>query len=596
LLGALPSIFIKPQSVAESSPAAWNSADVFTAPNAIFGTIEDRLLWPSRLSMLTFAVLLGWVLYAWASELFGADRAWLPLALYAFCPVVLANAPLITTDVAGTTLIFAAFYAWWRYLQQPSLPRLVWVCLSVAAAFAAKHTALILVPSFLILGVVAVAAPTILPFNLGRRLKIVAGAMLMIGVTTLFGIDVVYFFDGVFLTPPEFLARAQYLVSLPRTGAEQVSQFWPSWLPIPLPFYYVVGLLSVMTNVGQAGHWTYFLGQAGGGGWRNYFPMLLLIKLSIPALLLIGLGVSRAFFRLPREWWNILFLVLPPLLLISVASSGKMNIGIRHILPAFPFLFLLAGYVLRYRLKRWALILVGTLVALNAVSSLAIHPYYLMYFNFLAGGPEQGWRISVTGDDYGQGDADLRRWLQVRKINTLAFLPDGWGGMVLTRANIGYTAPPCEDTGELVAVHIERLVTPTTLNDARCYSWMRLREPDEKIGYSIFIYNSKNLRPPPPANLTLFSQALALQLKGEIQAAIPLYQTYLTQEPNYYQAHFNLGAALLDTNQCPLAIPEFERTLELWRGYKEAHVYLAKCYAEIGRPDRSQWHAEQLRK
>jgi hypothetical protein len=51
----------------------------------------------------------------------------------------------------------------------------------------------------------------------------------------------------------------------------------------------------VLLNVGQNGHWTYFLGQAGWGGWRNYFPVLLLVKLSIPALLLIALGVFAHF-------------------------------------------------------------------------------------------------------------------------------------------------------------------------------------------------------------------------------------------------------------------------------------------------------------
>jgi hypothetical protein len=35
----------------------------------------------------------------------------------------------------------------------------------------------------------------------------------------------------------------------------------------------------------------------------------------------------------------------------------------------------------------------------------------------------------------------------------------------------------------------------------------------------------------------------------------------------------------------PISDPEFERTLELWRGYKEVHVHLAKCYAAIGASD-----------
>jgi len=533
LLAAIPTLFMKIDSVAESVPDAWKRADLFAVTNTFVGTVEDRLLWWSRLTMLTLAVLLGWLLYAWASRLFGPERALLPVALYAFCPPLLANAPIIATDMAATTFIFAAFYAWWRYLQEPSPTRLAWVCLSVAAAFAAKHTAILLIPLFLFPGVIAVTSTTVLPFNFYRRLKIVGGSLLIIGIATLIGIDLIYLFDGVFLTPPEYIAHSRNLVPFLQTGAQELSRFWPAWLPVPLPFYYVSGLSSVLANVGEHGHWTYFLGQAGPGGWPNYFLMLLLVKLPIPTLILVGLGVSRAFSRLPREWWNVFFLVLPPLVLIWMASNGKMQIGIRHILPAFPFLLLLAGYSLRCRLNRWRSLFVGALAMLIAVSSLAVHPYYLMYFNFLGGGPEQGWRISINGDDWGQGDADLRRWLQARGINELAFGSFGWGSVVLNRAGIKTRPLPCEDTGELVAIHAGLLLTPFTLDNARCYNWMRLREPDEKIGYSIFIYNSNNLRPSAQVAENMSSP---LELAEQLAKTKPTAENYLNLGVSYYQA------------------------------------------------------------
>lgn len=533
LLAAIPTLFMKIDSVAESAPDAWKSADLTAVTNRFFGTIEDRLLWWSRLTMLTLAALIGWLLYAWGARLFGPERALLPVALFAFCPPLLANAPLITTDMAATTFIFAAFYTWWRYLQEPSHTRLAWVCLSVAAAFASKYTAIILIPLFLILGVIAVISTTVLPFNFSRRLQIVSGGLLVIGIATLTGIDLVYLFDGVFLTPPEYIAHSMNLIPPLQTGAQQLSRFWPAWLPVPLPFYYVSGLLSVLANVGVGGHATYFLGQAGYGGWPNYFLMLLLVKLPIPTLILVGLGISHAFSRLSREWWNVLFLVLPPLVLIWMASNGKMQIGIRHILPAFPFLFLLAGYTLSGRLNRRRSFFVGALAALIAVSSLAVHPHYLMYFNFLGGGPEQGWRISVTGDDYGQGDADLRRWLQARGIKELAYGPFGWGSVVLNRAGIKTKPLPCEDTGELVATHLGQLLLTYTLDKTQCYTWMRLREPDEKIGYSIFIYNSKKLR---PSAQGAENMSLPFERADQRAKTKPTAENYLNLGLSYYQA------------------------------------------------------------
>jgi hypothetical protein len=599
LLAAFPALFMNTPSVAELGPESWKNADLYTAPNAIFGVIEDRLLWPSRLMMLTLAVLLGWLIHEWGTRLFGRGRSWLPLALYVFCPELLANAPLVATDMAATTFIFASFYTWWRYLQEPSAKRLAWCCLSVAAAFSAKHTAILLLPLLTLLGGIALIGTSILSGNFNRRLRLVCGGLLTIGASTVIGIDLFYFFDGVFLTPAEYLSRSlshsQTAFQSIQPGAKHLSHYWPSWLPVPLPFYYVCGFLAVLANVAQKGLPTYFLGQVGHGGWPNYFVMLLLVKLPIPSLLLIGFGFSRALLRLPRDWWNLLFLSLPPLLLIWIASTGKMQIGFRHILPAFPFLFLLSGYTLQGSSTRWRPLIAGALVGLSWLSVWAIHPHYLMYFNFLGGGPERGWRISIVGDDWGQGDADLRGWLQARGITQLAYLPSGWGGVILNRAGIRYGAPPCEDTGELVAVHAASLMDVHSLETNRCYAWMRLREPDEKIGYSIFIYNSKNLRPPPPANLELFSQALALQMKGQLQEAISLYQSYLKQEPDYFQAHFNLAHALMGSNQCAAAIPEFQRTLELWSGYRETHLHLSRCYRELGLPGQAEHH-EQIYK
>jgi hypothetical protein len=126
----------------------------------------------------------------------------------------------------------------------------------------------------------------------------------------------------------------------------------------------------------------------------------------------------------------------------------------------------------------------------NEGSSLEIHPDYLMYFNFIGGGADQGWRISINGDDYGQGDNNLVRWLQLRHVKTLAYGGFGWGNTILRQAGIATKALPCEDTGELVAAHIGSFLMTSTAKEDQCYEWMRLREPDAKIGYNIFIYNA----------------------------------------------------------------------------------------------------------
>jgi len=496
LVGGAPALLIHVPKVAEAAPAAWANANIIDSTNAYFLTVEERLLWPSRICMLVFSTLLGWLLYRWCAELHGARFAWFPLSLFAFCPALLANAPLVGTDLASTALIFASVYAWWRYLQAPRWTTLAAVSLSVAAAFSTKYSALLLVPLFIVLGSVAVVA-NVLNGSLARRVRVVAAGLAAISVVTLFGVNLVYLFDGSFLTPAQYVVTAQAHPGWDGQlliAATSVERVWPSWLPVPLPFYYVCGLLAQMHHL-QSGHASYFLGEAGAGVWQNYFVVELLVKLSIPTLLLVILGAGRAFARMRNEWWNLLFLFLPPLLLIWVASVGNLHIGIRHVLPALPFLFLIATYAVRYSTTAMQWVGIALLLVCNEAASLRVYPDYLMYFNFIGGGADQGWRISVVGDDQGQGDAELLRWLKAHGVGALEYGGYGWGNRILNNGGIVTKPLPCADDGGLVATHVGSLLTVQGLEETRCYDWMRLREPDLKIGHNIFIYNAKSAAP-----------------------------------------------------------------------------------------------------
>ena len=582
LIAAIPTLFMSLGSVADNMGVAWEQADGVNSPNAFFGTIEDRALWPARLMMLSFSVLLGALLYFWGLELFSPVRALLPLTLLVFCPPILANAPIVATDMPATSLMFASIYSWWRYLRVPNLKRLAWVCLAVGAAFAAKHTALLLVPLFIVLGATTFALPAVLSGTSKFRLKIIVGGLLIIALSTVLAIDLVYGFNGVFLTPTEYILKAKGFLSWIQIGANQLTHIWPMSLPVPLPFSYVSGLLALIGTVGEKGHLTYFLGQTGNGGWSNYFVMLLLVKLPIATLLLIGVGMVKALEGFPKNAWNMMFLLLPPLLIISVASLGKMQIGIRHILPALPFLFLISGYALKGINNVGRTTLVSVFLVCNIISCWLIYPYYLMYFNFIGGGPEQGWRISVTGDSWGQGDADLLHWLQSHRVNSLAYLPDGWGGNTLSRAGIRFSLPGCTDTGELVAMHVERLVTTTTIEEANCYAWMRLREPDEKIGYSIFLYNSKNLRPSSALSWSDFKEAQVLLNEGtnlynngKFEESIIASTKSLDLEPDSPLVYNNICAANNNLGRYSEAIHACSKALKLQPDFEFAKNNLA---------------------
>jgi hypothetical protein len=88
------------------------------------------------------------------------------------------------------------------------------------------------------------------------------------------------------------------------------------------------------------------------------------------------------------------FLLLPVILFFFAITQAKVNIGIRHILPVYPFLFVLASRMATVHFGRhWsALLLIGTPVVWMAISSLRIAPHQLAYFNEFVGGPDEEYR------------------------------------------------------------------------------------------------------------------------------------------------------------------------------------------------------------
>jgi hypothetical protein len=89
-------------------------------------------------------------------------------------------------------------------------------------------------------------------------------------------------------------------------------------------------------------------------------------------------------------------------------------LGLRYILPLWPFLILLAGVTVdrvwreATRPARLAVIALG---AWYVLASLAVFPDYLAYFNEFAGGSGNGWRYLAAADvDWGEDLPALARW------------------------------------------------------------------------------------------------------------------------------------------------------------------------------------------
>ncbi|MEA2630724.1 MAG: hypothetical protein QOE66_943, partial [Chloroflexota bacterium] len=97
----------------------------------------------------------------------------------------------------------------------------------------------------------------------------------------------------------------------------------------------------------------------------------------------------------------------------------NINLGLRYVLPIFPYLFIGAGKLVPWaagmgsRVRRLlAGGLIGASLAATLTATLTIDAHYLAYFNAVSGGPAHGSEHLIDSNlDWGQDLLGLRRWL-----------------------------------------------------------------------------------------------------------------------------------------------------------------------------------------
>jgi tetratricopeptide (TPR) repeat protein len=82
----------------------------------------------------------------------------------------------------------------------------------------------------------------------------------------------------------------------------------------------------------------------------------------------------------------------------------------------------------------------------------------------------------------------------------------------------------------------------------------------------------------------------AYQKLNLIEEAITIYEAYLKNDKQDYQAVFNLAYAYMDTNQCYKSIDAFNKTLDQKPDYLEAHLHLSTCHNKLGNNIKADQH------
>jgi hypothetical protein len=520
LLAAAPLLAVRPQLRADAR--AWAEARQWEFGRSFLyrWNEADRLLFLGRLPVVALASGLLVAVFLVARRRFGVAAAAAALLLAAFSPDVLAHGALVTTDLAFALFFFLSVVAFERVLERATPGRLAAAGLVIGAAFATKFSAPILVPVLLLLGLLAVLDGRPMESALrpaGRALARPAMRLSHLAVllvaTSLVALLVVWASYGFrYALSPDPAVRAAQRASL-ETPA-------PGLLPRAIaaagnaglvPEDYARGALFVVTH--SEARPTFLLGALSDRGFPHYFLVTFLLKTPVPLFLLVAL----ALVRIPRtSRRDAVFLWLPVLVYVAFTATRGLQIGHRHLLPLYPFLFVAAGEVAA-RLWSWrrpaGLALVCALGLWYAGGTLRQHPHHLAYFNEIGGGPANGWRWLVDSNlDWGQDLERLAAWMRqngVARIKLSYFGsadPTYYG--IDAEALPGYTAPHAAHVtreirpGEIVAVSATNLqgvyLEP---EDRALLARFRPKEPIGRAGWSIRIYRADSSWPepvPPP--------------------------------------------------------------------------------------------------
>jgi hypothetical protein len=467
----------------------------------------DAILFRARMAAATLTLLAALLTFAFGCELFGTSAGLIALLLFVFEPSLIAHGSLVTTDMGMTLFLLATVYTFYRYVKKPSLARLLLLALAAGLALATKFSAVLVLPVLPLLASAEVGRSDQASSKLaegGRRKHAfrLAGALLVVAAISVTILWSFYGFRfaarpaGKTLTPP----LNAYVGQLQQPRTEKVM------LGIArrhlLPEAYLFGLADVFITP----RWmtSYIFGKLYRHGRWFYFPGTMLIKFTLGFLaLLLLVPVAMATGRLPR-CRELLFLIIPPAIFLSAAMRSNFNIGVRHILPIFPFLIILAAFAawtLARAHKAW-LYVASTFVLFHVLSSAHAFPNYLPYSNEIWGGPSRTYKVLTDSNvDWAQQLKQTKVYLDAHGIKDCWF--DYFGQLVADPSYYGIPCKPLQTAYGLpvaTPAHISGtvLISATDLSPAlwgpgelNPYLQFAQRTPDDSIANGIFVFRGE---------------------------------------------------------------------------------------------------------
>jgi hypothetical protein len=533
ILCALPLLIVSARLPLEESTWRYEREFDFATSFLYYNRVPaNTLLLLGRSVVILMTLALGAAIVWWTRRRFGAAAALLALLLYCFDPNIIAHGRYITTDLPAALFYFLTCVLWAEYLESRATntaraatgtvgaatvrERFSWLLaagLALGCALASKFS-MVLLPGVLVLlcalhWIQKGGRPVPQTVRLAASLAALATLALVVVIVAYWPerrtLRLYHKLDGILHPsanptpkPPllyDFIDRSNPFGD----RAYRLARF------TKLPAHpYWRGLYGVISH-NREGHSSYLLGRVRDRGTWWYFPVAFLVKTPSAVLILllaciVGSLIAIARGGLWRRFRDSPFagtvLICGPVCYFAATLFSSLNLGLRHLLPVYPFLHVALGVALatawrqRSRLTRGA---IGVLLALNVIEIVAIYPHYTAFFNALCGGPSRGHRYLLDSNlDWGQDLLRLARYVHAQGNPPVCLhyfgsaRPDYYGLRVLP-------LPFTEHVEERKQLDCLASISVNILQDLYVppgsYSWLRAMKPAHVVGYTTWVYD-----------------------------------------------------------------------------------------------------------
>jgi len=491
-----------------------------------YGNDADRMLFTGRTMMVLVFLLGGWIIYRFTEKITKRrELALVSLVLFLFSPNLMAHGRFITTDMGATAFSLFALYAYYLYLEKPDWKKYTSAGIVFGLALLAKFSTFLLIPVFLFIasiyglgsyrkGKISVTLKEV-GLEIAKAVGIMAIGALLVGI---------WYTPHIWNMPAavqhQLINESIKDSDLGHLGFNTLLNRMTNVAVLRPYSQYLLGFLMVSSHT-TGGHTTYFFGQIGTH-WPDYFVFAYLLKEPLAAQVLFFFAILLLFIYAIRNlierinspkpknfYWLrknavIVGYAFLSALVFGMASANKLQLGIRYILPVFPFLYMLTAIMLGEFAKEldkkkrigfyW--INVGLLTALLiwfVGSNVMTFPSYLPYFNELKGGSKEGWKYMVDSNvDWGQDLIRLKQFMDKNNVPLMKIDYFGGGDLDYYLGNRyeiwGFDKKPASGWFAISASAVQW----NTLNppERGNYHWLTDNyQPVEFVGNSILVYH-----------------------------------------------------------------------------------------------------------